>query len=126
MTAGDLLSERLVAWLLALPCAMGVVHLAVMLRRRPFPLVGFCTVSSAASVVIGLLLVAPAIRAQAGESLATAILWWPLFGLGFLAAGVVLALAWVAIVKGLAALLGRGRPPPAAARSKPDRGRRGP
>ena len=78
---------------------LGALHLA-MARRGTVPPIPFCAAGALAHVLLGLLLLAPALAGQIGRAWTTAF-WAPAFGLGLFVTGAVLAGAWLATVRGL-------------------------
>ena len=91
------MSSEAFAYVLLLGGALAVLHLGLSWRRR-LPLAAFCAAGSAASVVLGLLLLRNVIGGQVDRSLFGGALWIVLLALGFFAVGAVAAVSWWGLV----------------------------
>ena len=96
-------------YLLLLAGGLAGLH-ALLARRRPFPLAGFVLAGAAWHLILGMVLLGPALAGQVERGL-LAILWFPALGLGLSATGAVFALAWLGLVHGLSALARRWKAP---------------
>ena len=94
-------------YLLALSGGLAVCHLACSMRSR-FPHSAFLVLGSLVSLVAGLASLHGVLTAQLSRSVRT-VLWWPIFGLGFLVVGLLASLAWLLLVRGGARLFDRFR-----------------
>lgn len=95
---------RLLLHVLLVAVAFGALHL--VLGRRRSPGLELVAAGAAAHVLIGMVLLGPALAGQIGRSM-TALAWIPLFALGLFVAGAVLASGWLLAVTGASRWLGR-------------------
>lgn len=100
-------------WLLLTAGALALLHVVLGIARRGLPLVSFLATGAVASAAAGLWVVRETLALQIDREPLIGVPWAVLLGLGFFAAGAVLAGAWIVVARGTGAglhrLMRRGR-----------------